>query len=55
MRQCIVAVTLAIIAGSEAFIGKDSCKEMTCTNGVNNLPKAKVENNHLRRYPLWLA
>jgi len=41
MRQCIVAITLAIIAGSEAFIGKESCKEMTCTNGVNNLPKAK--------------
>jgi hypothetical protein len=50
MRQCIVAITLAIIAGSEAFIGKDSCKEMTCTNGVNNLPKAKVEKPLPRLY-----
>lgn len=42
MRRCIAALVAIMVVGSEAFIGKDSCKEMTCTHGVNNLPKAKV-------------
>ena len=50
MRLAVLLLLLLLCGMARAFLGINSCKEMSCYVGQNNAPKAKW-----RSAPVWNA